>query len=115
MTRRGSGPSRPSLPVSFLQNVRLRSVTVFGRSLISPDDRVMYEGVRVFRGRFFARGLGPSPTTDLDPNLVTSHINPSKSNPHPLTSKVGTPEVQRRKREVAEGLDVPCEEIGVHE
>ena len=50
----------PSLPVSFLQNVRLRSVTVFGRSLISPDDRVMYEGVRVFWGRFFARGLGPS-------------------------------------------------------
>ena len=46
--------------------------------------------------------LGPSPTTDLDPNLVTSHINPSKSNPHPLTSKVGALEVQRRKREVTE-------------
>ena len=99
---RGWAIARPSLPVSFLQIPRLRSVTVFGRSLISPDDRVMYEGVRVFWGRFFARGLGPSPTIDLDPNLVTSHINPSKSNPHPLTSKVGAPEVQRRKREVTE-------------
>ena len=39
--------ARPSLPVSSSQNLRLRSVTVFGRSLISPDDRVMYEGVRV--------------------------------------------------------------------
>ena len=38
--------ARPSLPVSFSHDVRLRSVTVFGRSLISPDDRVMYEGVR---------------------------------------------------------------------
>ena len=53
--------ARPSLPV-ISQNARLRSVTVFGRSLISPDDRVMYEGVRVFRGRFFARGPDPSPT-----------------------------------------------------
>ena len=59
----------PSLPVSFSQNARLRSVTVFGRSLISPDDRVMYEGVRVFWGRFFARGLGASCTTDLDPKV----------------------------------------------
>ena len=58
--------------------------------------------IESFLGWFFARGPGPSPTTDLDPNLVTSHINPSKSNPHPLTSKVGAPEVQRRKREVTE-------------
>ena len=84
----------PSLPVSFLQNLRLRSVTVFGRSLISPDDRVMYEGVRVFRGRFFARGPEPSPTTDLDP--------PTKSNT-PLTRElVAVVQVQQCQRKIAE-------------
>ena len=39
--------ARPSLPVRFWQHARLGFVTVFGRSLIYPDDRVMYEGVRV--------------------------------------------------------------------
>ena len=45
-------------------------------------------------GRFFARGLGPSPTTDLDP--------PTKSNT-PLTRElVAAVQVQQCQRKIAE-------------
>ena len=48
----------------------------------------------MFPGRLFARGLGPSPTTDLDP--------PTKSNT-PLTRElVAVVQVQQCQRKIAE-------------
>ena len=65
----------------------------------------MYEGVRVFRfrGRFFARGPGPSPTTDLDP--------PIKAYPtHTLLTRevVAVAQVHVGNSHTLEHLDITC-------
>ena len=59
--------------------------------------------LRVFPGRFFARGPGPSPTTDLHPPIKTY---PTLT---PLTCElVATPQVHVGDSHTLEHLDIAC-------